>query len=127
MIMEKLMTGQRRDSEAWFFDLLRKAGEIEVERLLESDEAFEAFLRANPLSPTQEAEIRQAVERIAARFRGRPTPGPATSEGMEAPKESPAFASLHRNQGKVSPETEKRVEELRNRVRSKPKGKGGRK
>ena len=54
-----------------FFALLKRAGDLEVKRLLESDEAFDKFLVDNPLTPVEEAEVKVMVERMAARFRNR--------------------------------------------------------
>jgi hypothetical protein len=126
-MMENIMTWQKGHSEAWFFDLLKKAGEMEAAHLLESDEAFDAFLRSNPLSPDEEVEVRQMVRRLAARLRGKPEPEPPATTEMAPPLETAAFAALHRKQGKSSPEVEKRLEELRAQAKAKPKGKGGRK
>lgn len=125
--MEKLMTEQKRDSEAWFFDLLKRAGEIEVSRLLESEEALEAFLKSNPLSASEEEFVRQAVARIAARFRGEPVAPHPTPSDETQPVENTAFAVLHRKQGKMTEDVEKKLDGLRKQARSKSKGKSGRK
>lgn len=52
-----------------FMHLLRLAGEYEVKRILESDEAFDKFLADNPLTPAEQAEVKAMVRRLVNRFR----------------------------------------------------------
>ena len=49
--------------------LLRLAGEYEIKQILESDEAFEKFLKDNPLTPAEQAEAKAMVQRLVNRFR----------------------------------------------------------
>lgn len=54
-----------------FFRLLAEAGKLEMDRILSSDEEFDKFLKANPLTPAEEAEVKAMVERLVARIRER--------------------------------------------------------
>ena len=52
-----------------FMHLLKLAGEYEVKRILESDEAFGRFLKDNPLTPAEDEEVKAMVRRLVNRFR----------------------------------------------------------
>jgi hypothetical protein len=56
-------------TEDELFKLLKKVGELEMKQILESDEAFDKFLRENPLTRAERAQAKRAVERMIARLR----------------------------------------------------------
>jgi hypothetical protein len=56
-------------TEDELFKLLKKVGELEMKQILESDEAFDKFLRENPLTRAERAQVKRAVERMIARLR----------------------------------------------------------
>jgi hypothetical protein len=115
--MEILMTAEEKNSEAWFFKLLKKAGDLEVSRILDSDEAFESFLKNNPLTPEEEDGLRGMIDRLSARLTHQPLPTAPACETAAEYKDEEAFAALHRNQGPTSAETQAKLEECRRRAK----------
>jgi hypothetical protein len=56
------------DPDQWFWNILARAGKLERDRILSSDEALAEYIKANPLSPEERKECDAAVERLRARL-----------------------------------------------------------
>lgn len=57
-----------KDQDQWFWNLLARAGQIERERILSSDEEFDKWLKEHPLTPEEQKEADAMVERLRARL-----------------------------------------------------------
>jgi hypothetical protein len=114
----EIIMAQEKSSEAWFFELLQRAQLADDTACLRSDEALEAFLKANPLSEQEEKFVQEVLGRLRARFGGKTseTERPSKSDS-NIPVDNAAFAALYRNQGPMNPEVQRRIEEFRRRVR----------
>ena len=113
------------ESDTWFFSILRQAGEREDARHLESEEALQAFLEANPLTPEEERQVEEALARIKDRLRN--SDGPPVPAGSEESRASEADypIALHRNGGELPPEILAKLEAHRQRARREKKKKSG--
>jgi hypothetical protein len=113
------MNGNQMSDEDTFWRLLAEASSTPSCSPLRSNEALAAFLKANPLTPAEEEEVAAAVDRLRARLRGRKPivrEEHAVADSLEMLSEAERLV-LNRNQGKSNPEIEKRLEELRNKIR----------
>jgi hypothetical protein len=113
------MIEKDRDDDARFWKLLAEASSTPSTSPLRSEEALAAFLTAHPLTADEEAEVAEGAERLLSRLSGRKPPErptPPTVEAMAQMSDAEVEA-LFRNQGKSTPEIEKRLEFLRKKVR----------
>lgn len=105
-----------RGADAWFEELLRIAGGAGADPLLANDEAFRAFLEANPMTRQEEIFSVGALDRVKARLRGRtPAPPPATKVDLSG-LELADMRALHRNEGDLPPDIRQKLDELRKKA-----------
>lgn len=57
------------EEEKRLMHLLKLAGEYEMRSILESDETFDRWLKANPLTEQEQVEVNAMVKRLVDRFR----------------------------------------------------------
>jgi hypothetical protein len=62
------MTSMKREMPDRLRKWLLEAGEIETHRILSSDEEFDKWIKANPLTPEEQKEVAAMVARLRARL-----------------------------------------------------------
>jgi len=112
------------DVDDWFWILLAKARSPSSAVPL-SEEAIDLYLKANPLSSQEKARAADAVHRLRLRLRGQRPDAPfkEKEDALLAQMSEAQLVELYRNQGKSTPEIERKLDLLRRKIREQVDGK----